>query len=233
MSPERPHRVAIYFAPEADDPLWRAGCAWLGRDPERDAALPQPPIEGLPPARLAAITADARRYGFHATIKAPFRLAEGRTADELAGSVAEIARAIPAFDAPPAAPASHYGYVTVLLTEASAEMAALEQRVVMGLEAFRAPLSEAERAKRLAAPLTERQRAALDRFGYPYVGEDFTFHMTLSARLAGEEHDTVLAAAEARFADIARRPLAVRSLALYVEPRPGAELVLTRRFPLG
>ena len=61
-----PYRVAVYYAPEADDPLWRAGCEWLGRDPERGTALAQPVVAGL-----HENTEDPRRYGFHATLKAP------------------------------------------------------------------------------------------------------------------------------------------------------------------
>ncbi|MCU0855258.1 MAG: DUF1045 domain-containing protein, partial [Rhodobacteraceae bacterium] len=39
------------------------------------------------------ITATPRRYGFHATLKPPFRLAEGRSAEELRAAVAELAAA--------------------------------------------------------------------------------------------------------------------------------------------
>jgi hypothetical protein len=42
---------------------------------------------------------------------------------------------------------------------------------------------DAERNRRLAQPLTARQIGHLDRWGYPYVFEDFRFHMTLTARL--------------------------------------------------
>ena len=70
-------RVAVYYAPEPDDPLWRAGCAWLGPRPgQQRAALPQPDLPDIaasPPTRA--------RYGFHATLKPPMRLAtELRTA---------------------------------------------------------------------------------------------------------------------------------------------------------
>ena len=63
-------RVAIYYAPELDDPLWAAGCSWLGRDPERGIMVPQPALEGID-----EVTAEARLYGLHCTLKPPMRLA--------------------------------------------------------------------------------------------------------------------------------------------------------------
>ena len=40
-------RVAIYWAPELNDPLHEAGSAWLGRDAETAALVQQPPHPGL------------------------------------------------------------------------------------------------------------------------------------------------------------------------------------------
>ena len=80
-------RVAGYYAPPAHDPLWQLGCQWLGREPESDASLDQPDLRGI-----AELTADARLYGFHATLKPPMFLRPGVTwdavvtaADDLAG----------------------------------------------------------------------------------------------------------------------------------------------------
>ncbi len=72
-------RYAIYFTPERDDPLTRVAANWLGRDPFTGAAAPAPAIGRLSPAEIAFHTAAARRYGFHATLKAPFRLAGTET----------------------------------------------------------------------------------------------------------------------------------------------------------
>src|SRR5689334_2324140 len=81
-------RFAIYAVPgagladAAGAALCRRAEQWLGR-----GAAGQPVTADVPAgwtrAELDAITASARRYGFHATLKAPFRLAEGRTPEEL------------------------------------------------------------------------------------------------------------------------------------------------------
>ena len=44
-------RLAVYWAPDLDDPLHRDGSAWLGRDAETGAALPQPRRAGPRPPR--------------------------------------------------------------------------------------------------------------------------------------------------------------------------------------
>ena len=70
-------RYAIYFAPDKHSGGWEFGANWLGRDEHDNTVLPQPPLEGISPLELTRITQAPRRYGFHATLKAPFRLADG------------------------------------------------------------------------------------------------------------------------------------------------------------
>ena len=84
-------RYAIYFTPGQDDPLTRVAASWLGRDPFSAAHPTAPDVTGLSPAEIAYHTASARRYGFHATLKAPFHLAENATEAELDDAVARFA----------------------------------------------------------------------------------------------------------------------------------------------
>src|SRR5262249_54746601 len=51
---------------------------------------------------------------------------------------------------------------------------------VTAFDNFRSPVTPEERRRRLGAGLTNRQIENLDRWGYPYVLEDFRFHMTLT-----------------------------------------------------
>ncbi len=86
-------RYAIYFTPGQNDPLTRIAASWLGRDPFNSAQPPAPVVTQLSPAEIAYHTASARRYGFHATLKAPFHLAEGETEAELDSAIAGFAAA--------------------------------------------------------------------------------------------------------------------------------------------
>src|SRR5262245_57817175 len=92
-------RVAIYFAPSADSDLFRFGCACLGRDAVTGEEIPAGAFNGLPPERWRAITASPRMYGFHATLKSPFRLSTDRTRGLLIDRLEEFAAARQPFDA--------------------------------------------------------------------------------------------------------------------------------------
>ena len=84
-------RVAIYFAPPVDHPLSVAAAAWLGRDAWTGARLERGRVEGFDPATLESLTAEPRRYGFHATMKPPFRLADNQRLRRQAGALREAA----------------------------------------------------------------------------------------------------------------------------------------------
>lgn len=225
MSPEA--RVALYWAPDADDPLWHAACAWLGRDPARDAALAQPPIDGI-----AEITADARLYGFHATLKPPMRLADGQTLDGLVEATRALAAGIPAFDLPPLAVRDLDGFLALCETEPCPELHALVDRLVEGLDAFRRPPPEAELARRRRARLTPRQDALLVRWGYPYVFDEWRFHLTLTRRLDAAERARIRPAVEAHLAAALPRARRVRDVSVYVQPAAGTPFRLEARLPL-
>ncbi len=92
MTPDS-ERYAIYWAPDAAHPLWAAGCDWLGRDPSL-----APDAAARKPARPHVAT--PARYGFHATLKAPIRLAARRSLGELRCSAAALARRHPVFEIP-------------------------------------------------------------------------------------------------------------------------------------
>ena len=68
-------RYALSFAPPGG--LWRLGSEWLGRCAVTGQPAQPPRIDALTAEELRTLTAAPRRYGFHATLKAPFRLADG------------------------------------------------------------------------------------------------------------------------------------------------------------
>jgi putative phosphonate metabolism protein len=219
-------RAALYWAPELADPLHAAGAAWLGRDAETGARLPQPPIPGI-----EEITADARGYGLHATLKPPFRPARGYAA--LREAVAAFAAGQPRFDLPPLAVAELKGFLALRETAPCPPLHALADAAVEALDAHRSPPDEAELARRRRAGLSPRQEALLARFGYPYVMEEWRFHVTLTRRLAPDEAAVLRPAAEAHFAGIAGRPRRVESVCLFTQAGPGAPFLIAERFPLG
>jgi putative phosphonate metabolism protein len=224
-------RYAIYYAPAPGSSLWSFGSAVLGYD----AATGEPRQPLAPPGvdteEWRAITAQPRRYGFHATLKAPFHLAEGRSEDDLVAAGREFARTQRPFELPSLEIASIEGFVALSPVEPCAELDTLAGACVRAFEPFRAAPSPQEMARRLLAPLTERQRAALKAWGYPYVFEDFHFHMTLTGSLADAEIPPVAEGLRRLYADhvgAARTP--VDAVTLYVEERPENGFHIVDRF---
>jgi putative phosphonate metabolism protein len=213
-------RYAIYFAPPDGSALALAGSRWLGRDAAGGALLEQPPCPGLAPARLAELTAGARRYGFHGTLKPPFRLHAGRTPDELGRAVAALAARQQRFFFTLRL-ATLAGFFAWLPAEAHNEIAAVAAACVTELEDFRAPPDELELARRRRG-LNPNQAALLQRWGYPYVLDEFRFHLTLSDAVSGNEAEAMHTALEDYSERHARGAIAFDALCLFVEPAPGA-----------
>ena len=180
-------RYAIYFTPPRDSPLTRLAASWLGRDPFTGSSVPPPSVTGFTPAEIAFHTAAARRYGFHATLKAPFQLAASETEARLAQAVADFAAESEPFAIPRLAIGQIDRFFALLPTSPVAELDALAGNVVKAFDRFRSPLTEAEIERRNPDALSAEEFRNLCQWGYPYVFDAFRFHMTLTGRVAAGE----------------------------------------------
>jgi putative phosphonate metabolism protein len=208
-------RYAIYYAAAQTSDLDRFGARLLGYDAFAGTDLPFP--EGVTRAApdWRDLTADPRKYGFHATLKAPFTLAPEKTEAELFAACSTFAatpRAIPIIKP---VVGSISGFIAVIPAEPPQELIRLAADCVTAFDTFRAPLTEADRARRNPSRLTSAQRDHLDRWGYPYVMDDFRFHMTLTGRLGSERREEVLAMLKARFAALDLATLAIDRIAVF------------------
>jgi len=132
-------RYAIYYAPAPDSALARFGHSWLGYDVETGRPVEQPAITGVDSQRLAEITAEPRRYGFHATLKPPFALAPGRNGAELAAALAAFAARRAAVRAPPLVLAAISGFWALVPSQPCKSLTHLAAACVQHFDAFRAP----------------------------------------------------------------------------------------------
>jgi hypothetical protein len=142
-------------------------------------------------------------------------LADGRTEKMLlaaCASFAGTARPIPIITP---VVNSISGFIAVIPGQPSAELRRLAADCVTAFDPFRAPLSAEDRARRNPQRLTPRQVEYLDRWGYPYVMEEFRFHMTLTGRLDGMRREGVIAMLRERFARLGLGDLAVDRIALF------------------
>ncbi|MGQ0682103.1 DUF1045 domain-containing protein [Bradyrhizobium sp.] len=224
-------RYAIYFAAEPGSALDRFGAELLGYDAHRGIDVTFPTGMGLPPD-WREMTHDPRKYGFHATLKPPMALQAGKTESELIAACAGFAgtpRAIPAIKT---VIDSIAGFVAILPAAPCSELESLAADCVRQFDSFRAPLTEQDRLRRNAAGLTARQRFYLDRWGYPYVFDEYRFHMTLTGRLDADRRASVLAMLQDRFPNAGASVLAIDSIALFRQEEAGRRFRVIGRWRL-
>ena len=222
-----PYRIALYYAPETHDPLHQRASAWLGRDAVNGAELSQPAIAGVD---IAEVTADARGYGFHATLKPPFRV-QGDIQAALQAAQDFAARTAP-FALPPLQITDLDGFLALREAEPCPPLQALADGAVTALDPHRAPATEAEIARRKPEKLSPRQREYLEAWGYPYVFAEWRFHMTLTRRLTPAEKAIILPAVTDALGDAPAISRTVTDICIFAQAAPGAPFTILERLKL-
>ncbi|WP_417249187.1 DUF1045 domain-containing protein [Celeribacter sp.] len=219
-------RFAVYFAPP-EGALWEFTARWLGWDALAGVTCAHPLIEGLP-APAEEITVTPRKYGFHGTIKPPFRLADGATREALEADLAALATQLSPVWCDGLALKRLGGFLALVPVGETSDLATLASEVVKSLDHHRAPPSEAELARRRGAGLSPAQEENLARWGYPYVMDEFKFHLTLTGNLAEEDARAVEAALRPHLAPLLPTPFIVPDLCLFGEAQDGRFHLLHR-----
>jgi hypothetical protein len=229
------HRYAVYFAPRPGSAWWDAGSHWLGRCAATNALLAPFQVADIAPELQQQFTAEPRRYGWHATLKAPFALGAGFSLDDLRGALRGIAASFPAFDMPALRVQRLGDFLALCADGDNAAINAVASACVTELNTLSAPLTPDElQRRRHKGRLSPHEDALLVRWGYPYVHECYRFHLSLTSNLQGLDSSTVERlehAARAWFGALPR--CRFDGLALFYEPTQGAEFVFAERWELG
>ncbi|MCV2367589.1 DUF1045 domain-containing protein [Roseateles oligotrophus] len=225
--PASPLRYAIYWAPEPAHALAQLGEQWLSQDPSV-APISEPAL-----------------YGFHATLKPPFRLAEGCSEAELLRATQRLAWAHRAFDMPVLRVARLQGFVALRPQPQIAPahpLWRLADACVSELDGFRRPPAEAELLKRRSVGLDAEQEALMQCWGYPHVLQRWRFHMTLTNSVfeqqaqqgpqASPQAEALLARLQALFAPALAQPLRCDSICIFEQREAGQAFRLSHRFDL-
>lgn len=219
-------RYAIYFTPPENDPLTEDASRWLGRNAfsgaEHDDHLD-----------FAEQTAEPRRYGFHATLKAPFELAEKHSEAQLISAFQSFAQTRASFDIPKVMIGSLGPFFALVPHTQHRPLQDFAADVVDYFDPFRAPLSESDIARRRPQNLTQSQRENLSLWGYPHVMDDFRFHMTLTGPVDQSQSTDMRDKLTETFATFIDRPLTISGLGLFVEETRGAPFTVHTWLPLG
>lgn len=227
-------RFAIYFAPAASSPWRRFGMHWLGRDETSGLALEQAPPPACAPQRFRELTAEPRRYGFHATLKAPFRLADGVTREQLIAQAGILAQRQQPIALGMLVPVYMEGFVALVPASRRHSVAPLAAQCVTDLDCLRAPLTPDDRERRRPERLDSRGRELLERYGYPHVLERFKFHLTLSGPVDAAAAGELIAHVSPDIARLNRlEPPVLDRLCVFHEPASKADFLRIADLELG
>jgi putative phosphonate metabolism protein len=225
-------RYAIYFTPAASTALSQFGASAIGYDSATGRDREILPADGMTADAVLDATAEPRRYGFHGTLKPPFELAHGADEGGLVQALEAFAAKCCGFEIPSLKVAALDRFVALVPAMECPEIVQLAGDCVTAFEPFRAPLSESDRARRLAKPLSARQLEHLEQWGYPYIFEEFRFHMTLSGPLDDHTRGRFVDARAKQYSEIAA-PLAVDAVVLCQQLSRDARFTVVRRFSFG
>jgi hypothetical protein len=215
-------RIALYYAPPASSGWWREGCEWLGRDAENGRTFDTP---------AHALTQAPRRYGWHATIVPPFQCAPDVSMDDVLAAARAWASSVTRFDLD--VRAAELGRFVALLAahdHDDARLRSMASGALHALAALRKMPSAADIQRRIKEGMSARQIALLREWGYPYVHDEYRFHMTLSDSLDDEaQRASIVTDWTRRIDSLGAMP--VHGAALFIEPEAGAPFTLWQRLP--
>ncbi len=225
-------RYAIYFAPRSGTVWWRFGARWLCRDAITGQEAKPYQVSGMTSESLLACTTEPRRYGFHATLKPPFALAQGVSEQALHVALENLAALQPAFSLGPLRVEVIGGFLALVAAHPPEALARLASSCVSTLDHLRELPGADELARRRSAGLSARQEALLKRWGYPYVMDEWRFHMTLTDSLQDAQRTLLQGWLQQKVARLSTEAMEFDSLCLFEQPGPGADFCLTRRITL-
>ena len=225
-------RYAIYYAPASGSALMRYGCGWLGRDPETGAVMAPPKTVDLTETQINDFTRSPRRYGFHGTLKPPFALSRECSIHDLDLALQALSGQLSSAKSGPLKLHRIGSFLCLVPTGDQGGIERVAGAVVRELDRFRGPQSEEQLAKRRERGLTDKQEAYLQRYGYPYVMDEFRFHLTLTDSLAREDMEVVQPVLQKLMSEVYDEDFQIRELCLFADPGANKPFQLLKRYAL-
>ncbi|PKA41318.1 DUF1045 domain-containing protein [Rhizobium sullae] len=226
-------RYAICFTPAPSDPLTQVAANWLGRNVFSGEMVEPPAIRGIGIHEIAFHTAVPRRYGFHGVLKAPFYLAPDVSESQLLREMMRFSGSLQPFLIPSIEVARLRNYFSLVPSVPCDHIHYLASAVVQHFDRFRAPLSEAEIERSDSDGLSAAQFANLYRWGYPYVMDEFRFHMPLTGPVNLVDMPRIEQALSSVFDAVLAEPVAVANIALMIEEGTGGPFRVHSLHPMG
>ena len=227
-------RYAIYYCPDSTSAWWDIWSKWLGRYPNQVAEITQSECPGISQERFYQFTKHPRRYGLHATLKAPFFLNQTSTFNDLLKATHRIGEQHSPFEIN--LELLLYGdFLALVSKNASILLEHLERDLVMQLDSFRLPLTDAQLNKRRSVGLNPREDQLLQEWGYPFVLDCFQFHLSLTGSLKKATQDEIEAMtnfSQRQLHTLKNNKIKIDSICIFEELTENSALILKKRIPL-
>ena len=224
-------RYALYWTPEHGSPLAEFGRSWLGYDADTGNPVDQRDCRGLGLDLLEQITTTPRHYGFHGTLLSPYRLRDGKSANELLDRMQRFAARRRPVEVGPLQLERLFDFLALVPKNDVFALSALHAECAFAFDPFWAPLTEAERARHSEPELSWTQRLMLAQWGYPRMLSEFPFHLTLTGSLDAVQSDEIMGKLAANLDDVCGPPLTLESISLCGDPGSEKPFRVLARFP--
>ena len=229
-------RYALYYAPRQACPWRTFGATWLGRCAFDDKEVDQVRIDGVEPLLLRSLTEAPRRYGFHATLKAPFRLAQDTSVADLIDALDRFCATQSVIELAQPKVVRMGQFAALAWPDQRDQVTSVANECVVRFDDFRAPLVTSEIERRRTAGMTPRGEELLMQWGYPHVLDEFRFHMSLTGQLGPAPAMVVrriYEAAEQGVSNLAGTPFLFDAISIFEEPVPNAPFRALHRSVFG
>ena len=227
-------RYAIYYAPEPGSALDTFGQTWLGLRGRDALAAAIGKSSKVSLDRITQLTESPRRYGFHGTLKPPFELNPASRAEGLISATRVFARSRAPIQLPPLELAVIGKFIALTPVAESAALEKLAAACVRAFEGYRSPLSKRQEEDYKLNKLTVHQEQMLEHWGYPYVMEEFRFHISLTDRIDEDAEREAVMALLANFAKpVLGQPILIRDLVVFAQDGLGQPMKAIERIPFG
>ena len=219
-------RYAIYYTPPPG-PLATFGAAWLGWDIGTGAPVPHPNVPNLPES-VSALTETPRRYGLHATLMPPFHLANSCAEADLRAAFDSVCSQTAPATIGPIKLVRLGRFLALVPIDQGPALTQLAASIIQQFDPFRAPLCPADLHRRDTPHLSQDQRQNLLRWGYPYVMDQFRFHITLTGKHPKAQAEATRAALHPILAPWLNQPHSIDALSLVGQDTSGQFHTITR-----
>ncbi len=224
-------RYAIYYVPPESDHLTKFAASWFGWDVYQGIRVNYSELSNLN-YDIKEITKKPCKYGLHGTLKAPFSLAKDRTIDELRLSLSRLSSSIKKFEIPFISLRKISGFIAIVPTTQNKKLNFLAKKCLQELDCFREVESLEILNKRRSVELSSSMKQNLLKWGYPYVLNDFQFHLTMTSKLAPKVSENVFSVLSSELSSVLNSPLVISKICLFGESKIHGKFKVIEEFSL-